>query len=199
MVMSYMCLSTTEPDSVLAKQVKNFAYRQIQCALYLKVSISYSLAVFVARTHGFFFTRHPGSLLVALQFSQRARLRFAGQCLRSGMCPVCAALQHCWAEVLALNRCCTWVSPQWTYRQISSPCLLFFTRRPGVFLQRARPRFSPDMVRWSAGNVEKFWCRKAVAANDRSRSMELLVWMKTTGVKCPREGGSLSASRYGDA
>ena len=55
-----MCLS--ELDSVFAKYVKNLTFRQIQCALHLKVSTSDSLTVFVARTHGFFFTRHPGVL-----------------------------------------------------------------------------------------------------------------------------------------
>jgi len=65
MLMLYMCLSTTEPDSFLVKyfNVENLTYRQIQCALYLKVSISDFLTVFAARTHGFFFTRRPGVLL----------------------------------------------------------------------------------------------------------------------------------------
>merc|ERR1712107_498464 len=65
MLMLYMCLSTTEPESLLVKyfNVENLTYRQIQCALYLKVSISDFLTVFAARTHGFFFTRRPGVLL----------------------------------------------------------------------------------------------------------------------------------------
>ena len=74
MLMLYMCLSTTELDSFLVKyfNVEKLTYRQIQCALYLMVSMSDFLTVFAARTHGFFFTRRPGVSLVALQFSQRA-------------------------------------------------------------------------------------------------------------------------------
>ena len=59
MLMLHMCLSTTELDSFLVKyfNVEKLTYRQIQCAVYLMVSMSDSLNVFAARTHGFFFTR----------------------------------------------------------------------------------------------------------------------------------------------
>ena len=74
MLMLYMCLSTTELDSFLVKcfNLEKLTYRQIQCALYLMVSMSDFLTVFASRTHGFF-TRRPGVSLVALQFPERAR------------------------------------------------------------------------------------------------------------------------------
>ena len=61
MLMLCMCPSTTEPDSFLEKysSVENLTYRQIQCALYLKGSITDFLTALAARTHGFFFTRRP--------------------------------------------------------------------------------------------------------------------------------------------
>merc|ERR1712012_1409723 len=82
MLMLYMCLSTTDPDSFLVKyfNVENLTYRQIQCALYLKVSISDFLTVFAARTHGFSSRVVPEFSLVALQFSQRARPRSSPGC-----------------------------------------------------------------------------------------------------------------------
>ena len=76
MLMLYMCLSTTDSDSFLAKcsNVENLTDRLIQCALYLKGSISDFLTVFTARTHG-----SPSQIfaLVALQISQRTRPRFS--------------------------------------------------------------------------------------------------------------------------
>ena len=72
MLMLYMSLSATELDSFLVKyfNVVKLTYRQIQCTLYLMMSMSDFLTVFSAETHGFFFTRRPGVSLVALQFSQ---------------------------------------------------------------------------------------------------------------------------------
>ena len=50
MLMLYMCLSSTELDSVLVKyfNVEKMTYRQIQCALNLMVSMSDFLTVFAA-------------------------------------------------------------------------------------------------------------------------------------------------------
>ena len=54
MLMLYMCLSTTDLDAFLVKyfNVEKLTHRQIQCALYLMVSMSDFLTVFAARTHG---------------------------------------------------------------------------------------------------------------------------------------------------
>ena len=50
MLMWYMCFSSTELDSFLVKyfNVEKLTYRQIQCALYLMVSMSDFLTVFAA-------------------------------------------------------------------------------------------------------------------------------------------------------
>ena len=62
--MLYMCLYTPHEDSILRKHfnVPPLSYIQIQCALYLKVSMSDFLTVFAARTDGIFFSRRPGVL-----------------------------------------------------------------------------------------------------------------------------------------
>ena len=71
MLMLCMCPSTVEPDSFLEKysSVENLTYIQIQCALYLKGSITDFLTALAARTHGFFFTRRPGCAVFATNTS----------------------------------------------------------------------------------------------------------------------------------
>ena len=110
-----------------------------------------------------------------------------------------------------LDRCCACVSAQVTPTRsskklevcsvdvqtdpylISSPCLHASSSRvlpvflPVLFSQRARRRFSPDMVRWSAGNAEMVQ-KSSHCECPISFSLELLVWMKTTGSEVSERG-----------
>ena len=79
MLMFYMCLSTTDSGSFLAKysNVENLTYTQIQCALHLKGSSYHRFP------HRWLRPKHTGSssqlLLLghALQFPQRTSPRFS--------------------------------------------------------------------------------------------------------------------------
>jgi len=65
--MLYLCLFSTHQGSFFDTYfgARELTYKQVMCIIYLKVSISDFLTVFSARTHGFFFSRKPGGLLLS--------------------------------------------------------------------------------------------------------------------------------------